>query len=186
MKFLKKMNAMARFAVVLMFFCSLTSEGFAQRMSIKTNALYWVNCTANLSMEFVMGERTTVEGMAFYTLPNDPFNLDVRGLSFDYRYWLAGRPMARSFVGVSATGTIYRLSNGGTLQNGDAGAFGLVYGYVLPLGKHWNVEFVSGFGITLFREKKYNKNLVNPSNEYNVKGHRFLPTKLGVSLAYTF
>ena len=171
---------------MLLIMVFMTNPASAQQISLKTNALLWVNCTPNLSAEFVTSKRTSFDATAFYTIKNGPFDFNVRGASLEYRYWLAGRPFVRSFVGLSIGGTNYRILSDSTIKQGDAGGVGLTFGYVLPIGKHWNIEFVSGFGAVFFREKRYNKYEFENNMDYNENGHRYLPNKIGVSIGYTF
>lgn len=163
------------------------SEARAQLFSAKTNALMWGNLTPNLSLELVTSKNTSVEATAFYSLDNTPLKTGLTGGQVEIRYWLSGRPTSWMFVGLSLTGLRYDSSlNSNVRHLGDAAGPGVVYGYVLPLGKHWNIEFAAGLSMLWYRERRYDKS-VNIWNEpYNESGRRILPSKLSVSCAYVF
>lgn len=176
-----------RFAgCLILFWCCFLTEGFGQRVSLKTNALLWGNLTPNISGEIILSKRTTLEGTVMYSPNGGPLDTRLRGFSADYRYWIAGRPFVRSFVGFSTGLTTYKIKSNRYIHSGDAANIGLVYGYVLPLKKHWNIEFLGGYGISIFREKKFKKEQFDSSAEYNVNGHRFLPVRVGISVGYVF
>ena len=68
---------------------------------------------------------------------------------------------------------------------GDAVGPGMVYGYVLPLGKRFNIEFSAGISLMWYREKRYEKGLPEPG-DYNTTGHKVMPMGLGISCTYIF
>lgn len=168
----------------------LTAMGLevkAQLISAKTNALMWGNLTPNLSLELVTSGKTSVEATAFHSLKNTPLDTKLTGGQVEMRYWLSGRPTNWMFVGLSLTGLRYDTSLNSKVRHvGDAGGPGVVYGYVLPLGKHWNIEFAAGLSMIWYRERKYDKNIDIWQQPYNESGRRFLPSKLSVSCAYVF
>ena len=181
---------MKRYRIYLLMLIALfasAGEIHAQLISFKTNALLWMNSTPNVSLELVTGRRTSLDGTVFYTIPANPLNFDLRGASVEYRYWISGRPLIRSFVGISLAGGRYDVSATKDYRHwGDAGGVGMTYGYALKVGKRWNIEFVSGVGLMFFREKRCAKDEDVNNVPYNEHGHRFLPNKVGVSAAYTF
>ena len=162
-------------------------ETKAQLISAKTNALMWGNLTPNLSLELVTSGKTSVEATAFHSLKNTPMDTRLTGGQVEMRYWLSGRPTSWMFVGLSLTGLRYDTSLNSKVRHlGDAGGPGVVYGYVLPLGKHWNIEFAAGLSMIWYREKKCDKNIDILLQPYNENGRRILPSKLSVSCAYVF
>lgn len=159
----------------------------AQRVAVKTNALLWGNLTPNLSVELVSSKRVSLEGNVFYSLNNTPTDCRLKGAEAEVRYWLSGRAMTQLFVGLSVTGTQYVVTTGGKMRHdGDAGGPGVVIGYDLPLGTHWNLEFAAGAGALWFREKQYEIATDNSKLPYNASGCKFMPTKLAVAVAYVF
>lgn len=170
---------------VMAIYCS---DASAQLLGVKTNALLWGNLTPNLSLELVSTKKTSLEGTVFYSLDNTPLKTKLMGAQMEMRYWISGRPMNRLFVGLSLSALRYDSSiEASTRHQGDAVAPGIVYGYALPLGNRWNLEFAAGVGYFLYRERKYAKNEKNFGMlPYNEKGGRMLPTKLSISCAYLF
>ena len=161
-------------------------SAFGQQLTVKSNALLWVNSTPNLSLELVTTRRTSLDVSMCYTIPGNPLNVDMRGVSAEYRYWISGRPFARCFTGFSLLGTRYDVNVSSTRHHGDAGGIGLVLGYVLPIGKRWNIEFESGFGFLFFREKRFTEDISPDDVNYNSNGHKCLPTKVAIAVGYTF
>lgn len=159
----------------------------AQMMAVKTNALLWGNLTPNLSMELVTSKKTSFEITGFYSLKNTPFDTQLQGTQMEMRYWASGRPMNSLFMGVSLSALKYETTFGrGSRHTGDAIAPGIVFGYALPLGKHWNVEFATGVGYFWYKERRYGQETDTWMKPYNEHGGRMLPTKLNASIAYIF
>lgn len=163
------------------------NEASAQLMAIKTNTLLWGNLTPNLSMELVTTKKTSFEITGFYSLDNTPLNTQLKGAQMEMRYWASGRPMNSLFMGVSLSALRYETTFGRVNRHvGDAIAPGIVFGYALALGKHWNVEFATGVGYFWFDERRYGKEFDVWMEPYNEHGRRMLPTKLSASFAYIF
>lgn len=163
------------------------NEAAAQLMAIKTNTLLWGNLTPNLSMELVTTKKTSFEITGFYSLKNTPFDTQLKGAQMEMRYWASGRPMNSLFMGVSLSALRYETTFGRVNRHvGDAIAPGIVLGYALALGKHWNVEFATGVGYFWFDERRYGKQHDAWMEPYNEHGRRMLPTKLNASFAYIF
>lgn len=163
--------------------CSMT---YAQLAAIKTNALLWGNLTPNLSMELVTASRFSLEGTVFYGLNHTPANVQLKGVQAEIRYWISGRPMARSFIGLSATGTRYTVIHKGTTHQGDAIGPGLTYGYAWPISKRFNLEFSAGVGALWYRERKYPEGTALKTASYNAKGMKCVPTEAAVTCCYLF
>lgn len=163
------------------------NDAAAQLLAVKTNALLWGNLTPNLSMELVTTKKTSFEGTVFYSLNNTPLNMQLMGAQAEMRYWISGRPMNRLFVGVSMSALRYETDLGNANRHvGDAFAPGIVYGYALPVGNRWNIEFSAGVGYFWYNERRYSKDTNIWAEPYNEHGGRMIPTKLCVSCAYLF
>lgn len=163
-----------------LFLTAFSTPAAAQLLSVRTNALVWGNLTPNLGMELVTSERTSLVGNAYYSLDKQPLDCKLRGVDFQVRYWFSNRPMARSFIALGVQGFHYNASFDNTRHIGDAAGPGLVYGYALPLTKHFNLEFSAGMAMTWFREKR------GDVTEYNHSGHRIMPMGVGVTCSYIF
>ena len=158
----------------------------AQLAAVKTNALLWGNLTPNFSMELVTASKFSLEGTVFYGLNKNPLDVQLKGAQAEIRYWISGRPMARSFVGLSVSGMRYFVAHEGTTHRGDAAGPGLTYGYAWPLCKHFNLEFSAGVGVMWYREKKYAEGTNLNKAEYNAKGMKYVPTEVAVTCSYVF
>ena len=158
----------------------------AQLAAVKTNALLWGNLTPNISMELVTASKFSLEGTVFYGLNKNPLDVQLKGAQAEIRYWISGRPMARSFVGLSVSGMRYFVAHEGTTHRGDAAGPGLTYGYAWPLCKHFNLEFSAGVGVMWYREKKYAEGTNLNKAEYNAKGMKYVPTEVAVTCSYVF
>lgn len=176
-----KKNGLFKIAALLVLLCA-TSHAAAQLLAVKTNALMWGNLTPNLGLELVTSERTSVAGNVYYSIDTDkqPIDCKVKGVDFQVRYWFSNRPLARSFIALGVQGAHYNAVFNNKSHIGDAAGPGLVYGYALPVGKHFNLEFSAGMSMTWYREK------LNGSDSYNNSGHRIMPMGVGISCSYIF
>ena len=146
--------------VLLMLLCGMRMQ--AQLLSVKTDALWDVAMTPNLGLEIVTGEKTSVNASVFGN--SHPWGLKVKmlGVMPEFRYWFNGRPMTRTFVGVSAVGLSYDVTWGHENYDGDAYGLGLTFGLanlgdfagvgpqngrlLLTLG-HQNLRLLFAFGL---------------------------------------
>ena len=160
----------------------------AQRVGIKTNALYWGGATPNLGVELRLSRHFTLnlEG-GFNPLSVKNYKFQIAGFQPEVRYWFSGRPQARHFVGLMALGSVYDIHDKRAdyrlHHDGDAYGGGLTYGYALPLGEHWSMEATVGLGLLHYREKKYHDWEESPSSANNTKT-MFAPLKLGLTFTY--
>ena len=162
----------------------------AQQVAVKTNGLMWAAMIPNVSGEFVVGERSSIDLGVFGTTTIYGNKAKIVGVQPEYRYYFNGRPMTREFVGVAALGTSYSITWGERFYKGDAAGLGVTMGYVMNLGRRLNVEFFGGFGVVVFKQKDY---LVDTNfgdyteeqmNRTNSMGYKLLPIKIGVSVTY--
>lgn len=158
----------------------------AQLAAVKTNALLWGNLTPNISMELVTASKFSLEGTVFYGLNKTPLDAQLKGAQAEFRYWISGRPMARSFIGLSVSGLRYTVVHKGKAHQGEAAGPGLTCGYAWPLSKRFNLEFSAGVGALWYREKKYPEGTYLKKEEYNANGVKCVPTEVAVSCCYLF
>ena len=156
----------------------------AQRISLKTNALYWMAESPNLGVEFRMNRHVTlnVEGIVSRLGISD---IHVKGEAFtpELRYWLSARPQAGHFIGLMGVATHYNLRHQDCRHNGDALGGGLTYGYSFVLSKRWSLEATIGAGMAHCHEMSWNKEEPQP-NSANVKEWKPIPVKAGISFVY--
>lgn len=168
-----------KIAAVLVMAC-ISSHAAAQLISVKTNALLWGNLTPNVGAELVTSERTSLAGNVYYSVGKQPIDCDIKGGDAQLRYWFSNRPMARSFIALGVQAFHYVANLGSVNHRGDTVGPGLVYGYDLPLTKHFNLEFSAGISMMWYREKKGN------TLQYNTSGHRLMPMGVGITCSYIF
>ena len=162
---------MKRYLIIAVFaFLASFGSANAQKVAVKTNALYWATATPNIGMEFAMGDRWTFELEGGY----NPWNLDTDNnmkvkhwlVSPEFRYWFCNSFQGH-FIGINANYTQFNI---GGLPKGMPNLFvnlntevpmpdlsvariqgwavgaGLTYGYAFPIARRWNMEFTVGYG----------------------------------------
>ena len=94
---------------------AMSLSAHAQRISVKTNALYWAVATPNIGAEFRLNRHFTlgIEGLANKLKVGSKLNSRVVAVTPEVRYWFSIRPQAGHFVGLMGMGTDYDV----TLKN---------------------------------------------------------------------
>ena len=182
--------------------CSGTAN--AQDIAAKTNLLYWATTTPNLSVEFGLGKRTTLDITGAYnpwTLDKDT-NKKFKHLMVipEVRYWLCER-FNGHFLGAHLVGGIYNIGNldadfklfgtdFGSLKNyryeGWMIGAGIGYGSQWLLSRHWSLEAEIGIGYIYTRADKYECAHCGDKVEDDEPHHYLGPTKAAISLIYAF
>ena len=193
-------------SVSLLFLCGISSN--AQRIAVKTNALYWATATPNVGVEAAIGERWTVEiegGYNPWTLDKDT-NVKAKHwlVSPEFRYWFCNSFQGH-FIGINGNYTQFNigglpvamppvfisLGKGGSstpdlqksrIQGWAVGA-GLTYGYAFPIARRWNIELTAGLGWWYAVFDQYESRKCGLFQE-TVHKHALGPTSLGVSFIY--
>ena len=157
----------------------------AQRVGLKTNALYWAAATPNLGLEFRLNRHLTLnlEG-AFNNLKAGSVDTRLETASGEMRYWFSARPQAGHFVGLMGTAGNYNILLKHTRHDGDAIGGGLTYGYSFVLGRHWSLETTVGAGMLRLREKRYNEKTEEAPRTPNRNRWTAAPLKAGVTFVY--
>lgn len=131
----------------------------AQRVSLKTNALYWATASPNVGLEFRFNRHLTLnlEGAANRLKFGADSKINTRIVSFtpEMRYWFSARPQAGHFVGLMGMATTYKALFKDTWHDGDCFGAGLTYGYSFVLSRRWSMETTIGLGLLHIRERKY-------------------------------
>lgn len=191
-------------AVILLF--AGASSMNAQKLGLKTNALYLATATPNLGVEFAIDDRWTFELEGGY----HPWTIDVEKnikakhflVSPELRYWFC-EAFNGHFIGINANYTQFNVGGvhilnafypttskgyfidealGSRLEGWAAGA-GITYGYAFPIGRRWNMEFNLGIGYWYAEYDKYETRTCGLFQESAIK-HVFGPTSLGISFIY--
>lgn len=182
----------------------------AQKVGLKTNALYWATTTPNLGIEFALGDRFTFYvdgGYNPWTLNN---NIDVNRklkhflVSPEFRYWFC-ESFNGHFIGINGNYSQFNVSavpippvffsltgakefmgaDSNVRNQGWAAGGGITYGYQWILGKRWNLEATIGLGYwyTLYDEFENRQcGFLKQTHERHLIG----PTRCGLSFIYLF
>lgn len=156
----------------------------AQRIGLKTNALYWATATPNLGVEFRVNRHLTMnfEG-AVNRLNVGKFDTKAVVFNPELRYWFSARPQAGHFVGVTGVVADYNIVVSDKRHKGDAAGVGIAYGYSFVLSRHWSLETTVGVG-GLYRHEKSSKTSEPEPDAVNVKKWQAAPLKAGVTFVY--
>ncbi len=170
---------------ILLFLCS--AKMFSQQLAVGTDLALDALQTPNLGFELVVGERSSLSLNAFGNYK--PWGKDVRmlGLQPEYRYYFAGRPMYKMFVGLGAIFTSYDITWKSKKYDGTAMGGGLTFGYVFNITSRLNIDAHAGFGLIGYEQKEsYVKDNYSDfsADVHNAKGYYILPTRIGISLTY--
>ncbi len=161
-------------------------------LAVKTNLLYDALCVPNVGVELPLGDDWSVSAAWMYAW----WKSDKRhnywrtyGGDIEMRRWF-GKPGRRVLTGhhVGVYGQIvtYDFERGGRGYLGDKWSYGggVAYGYSLPVGHRFNVDFTLGIGYLGGSYKEY----IPLDGHYvwqTTKNHRwFGPTKAGISLVW--
>jgi len=164
------------------------------QMAIKTNLLYDITASLSAGAEFVVAPQWSVEAMI--TL-NEWTKWKCVMFQPEGRYWF-DTEMQGHFLSANA---ILGYGDAGLVKfpkilsidfskwenyryKGPIYGFGVGYGYCLPIGAAWGIEFQLALGVVSFKYDKY-----DASSEMVATGvHKtyFYPTKVGINLMRFF
>ena len=181
-----------------------TTHANAQDVGIKTNLLYDATTTINLGVEVGLAPRLSLD-------LSGNLNLWTWKNNMKWKHWMAQPELrlwtcqrfAGHFFGVHALAGQFNVGNipipenvhilgvhWGTLADtryeGWCFGAGLAYGYALPIGKHWNMEFELGAGALYIIADSFDCDICNRPKEQNIK--KLLPTltKASINIVYLF
>ena len=94
--------------------------------------------------------------------------------------------MARHFIGVCLPFGTYRVGDSEKVYDGYGVGIGVTFGYVISLSRHWNLDLHAGVQNFFYEQKEFYKGDIYEkiNNTYNARGTYFMPTRIGVSIAY--
>ena len=166
----------------------------AQRVAVKTNALYWATATPNLGFEIALADRWTFELAGGY----NPWTFDAQEnlklkhflVTPEVRYWFC-ESFNGHFIGINGNYTQFNVSGSlfpvekfenSRLEGWAAGA-GVTYGYAWPISRRWNMEFTVGLGCWYTEYDKFESRPCGLFQD-SVSRHLFGLTDLGISFIY--
>lgn len=171
-----------------------TEKDCKHAVLLKTNMLYNAVATPNIGLEVSVGKVWSVDANWMYTWwSNDARHRfwRVYGGDVELRRWFSPRRDSRSLmcghhIGVYGQMLTYDIEWGGVGYLGDrwSWAAGFSYGYSLPVGKHFNIDFTLGIG---YLEGDYMKYQPEDGCYFWESTHRrkwFGPTKAEVALVW--
>lgn len=157
----------------------------AQRVALKTNALYWAAASPNIGLELRINRHITFDFDATYNnITIGKYDTQVRMFTPEMRYWFSARPQAGHFVGLTGIAANYDVLIKNECHDGDMFGGGLTYGYSFVLGRHWSLETTIGAGLVYRHELNYQQNTEERPEKTNVNKYQFFPLKAGVSFVY--
>lgn len=185
---------------------AFAGQASAQKVAVKTNALYWMTATPNIGMEFALADRWTLELAGGYNPWTFDVDSNVKAKHFlvtpEIRYWFC-ESFNGHFLGLNANYTMFNIggilvpkafykddSHGYFLDNlqlarseGWAAGAGLTYGYAWTISRRWNMEFTLGLGVWY---SEYDQFESRPCGMFqnSVSRYAFGPTDLGLSFIY--
>lgn len=199
---------MKRYLIIAVFaFLASFGSASAQKVAVKTNALYWATATPNLGFEFALADRWTFELEGGY----NPWNLDSDNnmkvkhwlVSPEFRYWFCNSFQGH-FIGINANYTQFNI---GGLPEGMPNLFvnintevpmpdlsvariqgwavgaGLTYGYAFPIARRWNMELTVGYGWWYTEYDQYESRKCGLFQQA-VARHALGPATAGISFIY--
>ena len=188
---------------IFLFFLFFCTHSFAQKVAIKNNLAYDALKTPNLSLEFSMGRKWTLDtqvGMNFFFYTQDATSSRYKTKKASHwlvqpelRYWIY-EPFNGHFLGAHLLYTFYNV--GGVKMplgifpdlkdyryEGNGYGVGFSYGYQWLLSNRWNLEATFGFGYIYLDHSRYECRTCGEKLNRESK-HYLGPTKVGVSLIY--
>ncbi len=192
--------------IAVIFLLAFAGTASAQKVAVKTNALYWATATPNIGMEFAMGDRWTFELAGGY----NPWTFDkeknIKAKHFlltpEVRYWFC-ESFNGHFIGLNANYTQFNVGGVHVLNpfyqskgdgpfidaclnsrvEGWAAGAGLTYGYSWIISPRWNMEFNLGLGYWYAGYDRYESRKCGLFHNSAIK-HVAGLTDLGLSFIY--
>lgn len=162
-------------------------------VGIKTNLAYWAVAMPNAELEFYIGKGFSLGFEGDYAWLSDALGKDkayyIWGVSAEFRVWLRqNRRFDGLYIGLYGHTGQYDFKFGQIGDQGDYYGGGVTVGYVLPLGKNFNMEFGIGAGYVNFSDTKYKWDGALEKNVFVSKSQKYYigPTKLRVALLWKF
>ena len=160
--------------------------------AFRTNLLYDMALIPNLGVEFHLGKGWALGldyNHAWWSLTDNDYFWRVYGGGIDVRKYFgkasAVRPLSGHHLGLFVQAFTYDIETGGRGQMSDLTySGGLEYGYSLPVGKAFNIDFGIGLGYAGGEYKVY-----DPEDDCYVwketrQRHYMGPTKAEISLVW--
>ncbi|MEG0467850.1 MAG: DUF3575 domain-containing protein [Mucinivorans sp.] len=163
----------------------------------KTNLLGWVTAMPNLGVEFYFGKHFSLGVDGQYSWLSRYLKNDLAyyhwGANAEFRYWFGqGHRYDRWYLGVYGNVGQYDFKFAEVGNQGEYYSVGLTAGYVLPVGRHFNVEFGLGCGYVNSTNTAYvwdeaqGDFISKDPSKVKATAWSILPTKLRIALLWKF
>ena len=172
--------------LAVLFILAFAGSASAQKVAVKTNALYWATTTPNVGLEFAVAPRWTVDFAGGYNPWTFNKEKNIKAKHFlvtpEIRYWFC-EAFQGHYIGLNGNYTQFNVSgNPGRYQGWAVGA-GLNYGYAFPISRRWNMEFTAGLGLWYTEYDRFESRKCGLFQEH-VSRYAVAPTNLGISFIY--
>lgn len=156
----------------------------AQKVTLKTNALYWATLSPNIGTEIRLGNRSTldVSGMMNLFVFKDNRKYNFLAIQPEYRYWFC-QSFSQHFVGAHIHYANYNAGLEKYRYNGNLYGAGLSYGYQWYLSPRWNLEATIGGGYIYMDHDVYYRPKCGKLLGQQTRNYWGL-TKIGISVIY--
>lgn len=167
---------------------SITAVLHAQKIAVKTNALYDVTATVNLGVEYKLAPKWSADVSG--NLNAWAFSSDKKWKHWlfqpELRYWLC-ESFGGHFFGFHALGGQYNVAelHDSRYEGWFAGG-GFAYGYAFMLNQHLNLELELALGYIYTKYNKFECADCGRKVKKNEPNHFVGPTKAALNLVYTF
>jgi len=174
------------FAAILLAMTLCHLPATCQEFALKTNALYWLTTTPNLSVEAGLSRNVTFELFGAYnpwTFKDDK-KMKCWVVQPELKLWLCDR-WEGHFFGIHAFAAQYFGGFHSKRYDGYLAGAGITYGYDWILSPRWNIEAEIGVG---YARLWYKESERIPCEKCHTNEHKnyFGPTRVALSLVYLF
>lgn len=177
---------MRSFLLFTLLIISISQTAKAQKVAVKTNALYWLTTTINGGVEFSINSRNTIDLSGAYNpwTFKDGKKLHLWMAQPEFRHWFCEK-FEGHFIGIHAHGGQFFAALKDKRYDGNFVGGGFSYGFDWILSPHWNLEATLGLGYTYswYRQSPW---LPCIKCQKDKEKHYVGPTKLGITFTYIF
>lgn len=164
------------------------------RAAIKSNILHYAAATPNIGVEFGLAPRWSLDialGMNPGKFDRNDGSLRHWYIQPEGRYWFR-RVFEGHFIGLHGSALQFDLNDTrigmikdfrGKRYEGHAIGAGVSWGYHLPIGARWSMEFGLGVGYLYMDYREY-EGVESSAYKRNNDKHYFGPTKVSISLMF--
>lgn len=177
---------MKKILLSILLLASLPQVVTAQKVAVKTNAIYWLTTTINGGVELALNPRNTLDLSGAYNpwTFNGGRKIHLWMAQPEYRHWFCEK-FEGHFLGIHAHGGQFFAALNDKRYDGNFVGGGISYGFDWILSPHWNIEATLGVGYAYIW---YKQSPWLPCIKCREDRHKHYvgPTKVGVTFTYLF